>query len=106
MSTYSLLHSPANYSSNFIRNNRKSSKLISKLNGLTAQSPSIQADEGGIVFHGLCAMLLLLTLSVKDDRKKNKVSAKFRPRQILIGNFLATCTILSYFFDSEQLFGE
>ena len=52
---------------------------------------------------------MLLTLSVKDNRKKNnKVSAKFksRPRQILIGNFLATCTILSYFFDSEQLFGE
>ena len=50
----------------------------------------------------------LLTLSVDDNRKKNKVSAKFksRPRQILIGNFLATCTILSYFFDSEQLFGE
>ena len=35
---------------------------------------------------------MLLTLSVKDNRKKNKVSAKF--------------TILSYFFDSEQLFGE
>ena len=51
---------------------------------------------------------ILLTLSVKDNRKKNKVSAKFksRPRQILLGNFLATCTILSYFFDSEQLFGE
>ena len=51
---------------------------------------------------------MLLTLSVKDNRKKNKVSAKFkfRPRQILLGNFLATCTILSYFFDSEQLFGE
>ena len=51
---------------------------------------------------------MLLTLSVKDNRKKNKVSAKFksRPREILLGNFLATCTILSYFFDSEQLFGE
>ena len=51
---------------------------------------------------------MLLTLSVKDNRKKNKVSAKFksRPRGILLGNFLATCTILSYFFDSEQLFGE
>ena len=50
---------------------------------------------------------MLLTLSVKDNRKKNKVSAKFksRPRQILLGNVLATCTILSY-FDSEQLFGE
>ena len=50
---------------------------------------------------------MLLTLSVKDNRKKKKkqVSAKFksRPRQILL---LATCTILSYFFDSEQLFGE
>ena len=44
----------------------------------------------------------------KDKRKKNKVSAKLksRPRQILLGNFLATCTILTYFFDSEQLFGE
>ena len=51
---------------------------------------------------------MLLTLSVKDNGKKNKVSVKFnsRPRQILLGNFLATCTILSYFFDSEQLFGE
>ena len=51
---------------------------------------------------------MLLTLSVKDNRKKNKVSVKFnsRPRQILLGTFLATCTILSYFFDSEQLFGE
>ena len=51
---------------------------------------------------------MLLTLSVKDNRKKNKVSVKFnsRPRQILVGAFLATCTILSYFFDSEQLFGE
>ena len=51
---------------------------------------------------------MLVTLSVKDNRKKNKVSAKFksRPREILLGNFLATCTILSYFFDSEQLFGE
>ena len=51
---------------------------------------------------------MLLTLSVKDNRKKKKVSVKFnsRPRQILLGTFLATCTILSYFFDSEQLFGE
>ena len=51
---------------------------------------------------------MLLTLSVKDNRKKNKVSVKFnsRPRQILLGTFLATCSILSYFFDSEQLFGE
>ena len=51
---------------------------------------------------------MLLTLSVKDNRKKNKVSVEFnsRPRQILLGTFLATCTILSYFFDSEQLFGE
>ena len=51
---------------------------------------------------------ILLTLSVKDNRKKNKVSVKFnsRPRQILLGTFLATCSILSYFFDSEQLFGE
>ena len=51
---------------------------------------------------------MLLTLSVKDNRKKNKVSVKFnsRPRQILRCTLLATCTILSYFFDSEQLFGE
>ena len=51
---------------------------------------------------------MLLTLSVKDNGKKNKVSVKFnsRPRQILLGTFLATCTILSYFFDSEQLFRE
>ena len=51
---------------------------------------------------------MLLTLSVKDNRKKNKVSAKFktRPRQILLGNVLANCTTLSYFFNSEQLFGE
>ena len=49
---------------------------------------------------------MLLTLSVKDNRKKNKVSAKFksRPRQILLGNVLATCT--TRYFDSEQLFGE
>ena len=41
---------------------------------------------------------MLLTLSVKDNRKKNKVSVKFnsRPRKILLGTF----------FDSEQLFGE
>ena len=51
---------------------------------------------------------MLLTLSVKDNRKKNKVSVKFnsRPRPILLGTFLATCAILSYFFDSEQLFRE
>ena len=51
---------------------------------------------------------MLLTLSVKDNRKKNKVSVKFnsRPRQIMLGTFLATCTILSYIFDSQQLFGE
>ena len=42
---------------------------------------------------------MLLTLSVKDKRKKNKVSVKFnsRPREILLGAFLATCTILSAF---------
>ena len=51
---------------------------------------------------------MLLTLSVKINRKKNKVSAKFksRPRQILLGNFKATCTFCAPFFDSEQLFGE
>ena len=91
------------------------------MNGLTAKSPGIQANEG--LFLTACAsaevgwvgswgveleLWMFLTLSVKDNRKKNKVSAKFksRPSQILIGNFLATCTILSYFFDSEQLFGE
>ena len=33
---------------------------------------------------------MLLTLSVKDNRKKNNVSVKFdsRPRQILFGTFL------------------
>ena len=51
---------------------------------------------------------MLLTLSVKDNRKKNKVSVEFnsRPRQILLGTLLATCKILSYFLDSEQLLGE
>ena len=51
---------------------------------------------------------MLLTVSVKDNRKKYKVSVKFNSRSINIelGTFLATCTILSYFFDSEQLFGE
>ena len=51
---------------------------------------------------------LWMTLSVKDNRKKNKVSVKFnsRPRQILLGTLLATCTMLSYFFDFEQHFGE
>ena len=51
---------------------------------------------------------MLLTLSVKHNRKKNKVSAKFksRPRQILLGNFLATCTILSYFFFILSSFSE
>ena len=41
--------------------------------------------------------VMLLTLIVKHNLKKNKVSAKFksRPRQILLGNFLATCTIVS-----------
>ena len=88
------------------------------MNGLTDKSPGIQANEGlcltacepgGGVGQGVGVWnWMLLTLSVKDNRKKNKVSAKFksRPREILLGNFLATCTILSYFFDSEQLFGE
>ena len=51
---------------------------------------------------------MILTLSVKDNRKKNKVSVKFnsRPREILLGTFLATCMILNYIFDSQQLFGE
>ena len=85
------------------------------MNGLTGKSPGIQANEGLCVRYGWAGsrgvelgLWMLLTLSVKDNRKKNKVSAKFksRPREILLGNFLATCTILSYFFDSEQLFGE
>ena len=65
--------------------------------------------QGGGVGHGVGVWnWMLLTLSVKDSREKNKVSAKFkrRPREILLSNFLAICTILSYFFDSEQLFGE
>ena len=43
---------------------------------------------------------MLLKVSVKHNREEKKVSAKFksRPRQILLGNFSATCTILSYFF--------
>ena len=89
------------------------------MNGLTAKSPGIQANKGcvsrlarvpggGVGQRVGVWNWMLLTLSVKDNRKKNKVSAKFksRPREILLGNFLATCTILSYFFDSEQLFGE
>ena len=92
------------------------------MNGLTDKSPGIQANEGlcltacvracrevGWGRESGCGIgCYLLTLSVKDNRKKNKVSAKFksRPREILPGNFSATCTILSYFFDSEQLFGE
>ena len=37
---------------------------------------------------------MLLTLSVKHNLKKSKVSAKFksRPRLIRLGNCLATCT--------------
>ena len=45
----------------------------------------------------------------KTQPKEKEVLGKFksRPRQILLCNFLATCTILSYFiFYSEQLFGE
>ena len=89
------------------------------MNGLTAKSPGIQANKGcvsrlaSVPGGGVGQRVgvwnwMLLTLSVKDNRKKNKVSAKFksRPREILPGNLLATCTILSYFFDSEQLFGE
>ena len=45
-------------------------------------------------------LLMSVTLGVKHNRKKKKVSAKFksRRRQILLGNSLATCTILNYFF--------
>ena len=83
------------------------------MNGLTAKSPGIQANEG------LCLKVCVRAeigwgresgcgigvMDVTDAKcktrpKKNKVSAKFksRPRQILLGTFLATCTILSYFF--------
>ena len=65
--------------------------------------------KGGTGSRGVeLGLWMLLTLSVKDNRKKNKVSVEFNssPRQILLGTLLATCTILSYFFDSEQLFGE
>ena len=71
--------------------------------------PRLVCVQGGGVGHRVGVWnWMLLRLSVKDSRKKNKVSAKFkpRPREILLGNFLATCMILSYFFDSEQLFGE
>ena len=81
------------------------------MNGLTAKSPGIQANKGcvsrlarvpggGVGQRVGVWNWMLLTLSVKDNRKKNKVSVEFnsRPRQILLGTFLATCTILSYFF--------
>ena len=60
--------------------------------------------DGGVEL----GLWILLTLSVKGNQKKNNSSAKInsRPRQILLGNLLATCTILSCFFDSGQLFGE
>ena len=57
--------------------------------------------KGGAGSRGVeLGLWMSLTLSVKHNRKKNKVSAKFksRPRQILLGNSLATCTILNYFF--------
>ena len=40
-----------------------------------------------------------------NNRKKNKVSAKLksRPRQILLGNFLVTFTILRNFSESEPI---
>ena len=47
--------------------------------------------------------------SLKGCREKRLFKGhqfKSRPTQILLGNFFANCTILSYFFDSEQLFGE
>ena len=66
------------------------------MNGLTAKSPGIQANEGLCLI--ACARaevgwgresgsgigVMLLTLSVKDNRKKNKVSVKLnsRPRNI------------------------
>ena len=62
----------------------------------------------GVWNWGYGCFWMLRTLSVKDNRKKSKVSVEFdsRPGQILLGTFLATCTILSYFFDSEQLSAE
>ena len=67
------------------------------MNGLTAKSPGIQANEGLCL--AACARAevgwgresgvelgfwMLLTLSVEDNRKKNKVSVKLnsRPRNI------------------------
>ena len=40
-----------------------------------------------------------------NNRKKNNVSAKLksRPRQILLGNFLVTFTILRNFSESEPI---
>ena len=91
------------------------------MNGLTAKSPGIQANEGlcltacaraevGWGRESGCGVGVMDVTDAKCKRqpKKNKVSVEFnsRPRQILLGTFLATCTILSYFFDSEQLFGE
>ena len=74
------------------------------MNGVTAKSPGIQANEGlcltacvrvevGWGGESGCAcgigVMDVTALSVKRNRKKNKVSAKFksRPRQILLGNF-------------------
>ena len=88
------------------------------MNGLTAKSPGIQANEGlclaacarAAVGWGRESGCGIGVLDVTDAKCKRqpKVSAKFksRPRQILLGNSLVTCTILSYFFDSEQLFRE
>ena len=91
------------------------------MNGFTAKSPGIQANEGLCLTACASAevgwgrelgcgigVMDVTDAKCKGNQKKNKVSANFksRLRQILIGNFLATCTILSYFFDSEQLFGE
>ena len=77
------------------------------MNGLTAKSPGIQANQGLCLT--ACARAEVgwgresgCGIGVMDvtDTKCKTVSAKFksRPRQILLGNFLAT------FFDSELLF--
>ena len=91
------------------------------MNGLTARSPGFQANERlcltacaraeiGWGRLSRCGIGVMDVTEAKRKRqpKEKKVSVKFnsRPRQILLSTFLATCTILSYFFDSEQLFGE
>ena len=83
------------------------------MNGLTAKSPGIQGNERlcltacarpevGWGRESGCGIgdMDVTDAKCKTQPKENKVSAKFksRPRQILLGNSLATCTILNYFF--------